>query len=72
VNKLNNVSVTYLKIPKKHRGPHKVPSRATCGPRVWDHWFSLWRSASNPSRRAGVNQPPHTKPCSLILKLSLC
>jgi len=27
-----------LKIPKKHRGPHKRSSRATCGPRVWDPW----------------------------------
>jgi len=26
------VSVNYLKIPKKHRGPHKTPSRATCNP----------------------------------------
>jgi len=28
VNKLNNVNVNYLKIPKKHRGP--------C---VWEPWF---------------------------------
>jgi len=32
---LGNVKVNYLKIPKKHRGPNKIPSRATCGPRVW-------------------------------------
>jgi len=25
-----------MKIPKKHRGPHKMPLR-TCGPRVWNH-----------------------------------
>jgi len=24
----------YLKIPRKHRGPHKIPSRATCCPRA--------------------------------------
>jgi len=27
-NKLNNVNVNYLNIPKKHRGPHKAPSLA--------------------------------------------
>jgi len=26
---LGNENVSYLKIPKKHRGPHKRPSRAT-------------------------------------------
>jgi len=25
-----------MKIPKTHRGQHKIPSEATCGPRVWD------------------------------------
>ena len=30
----DNVNVNYLKIPKKHRGPHKRPSRATCGRRA--------------------------------------
>jgi len=35
-NALGNVNVHYLKSPKKHRGPHRRPSRATCGPRVWD------------------------------------
>jgi len=30
VIKLNNVNVNYLKTPKKHRGPHQTPSRATC------------------------------------------
>jgi len=29
----------YLKIPKKGHGPHKIPMRTTCGPRVWDPWF---------------------------------
>jgi len=32
VNKENNLNVNYFKIPKKHRGLHKMPSRATCGP----------------------------------------
>jgi len=31
---LGNTNVNYLKIPKKHCGPHKRPSRATCGPRT--------------------------------------
>jgi len=31
-----NVNVNYLKIPTRHRGRHKTPSRATCGTRVWD------------------------------------
>jgi len=31
VNKLNNVNINYLKIPKKHRGLHKTPSRVSCG-----------------------------------------
>jgi len=31
---VNNFNVNYLKIPRKHRGQHKTPSRATCGPRV--------------------------------------
>jgi len=30
------MNVNYLKIPPKHRGPHIMPSRTTCGPRVWD------------------------------------
>jgi len=30
-----------MKIPKTHRGQHKIPSEATCGPRVWDPW-STW------------------------------
>jgi len=29
-NKLNNLNVNYFKIPKKHREPHKMPSRAAC------------------------------------------
>jgi len=33
VNKLDKPGVDYFKIPKKHRGPHKMLSRATCGPR---------------------------------------
>ena len=33
VNKLNNVNVIIWKFPK-HRGPHKTPSRATCGRRA--------------------------------------
>jgi len=32
VNELNNFDVNYVKMSKKHRGPHKTPSRATCGP----------------------------------------
>ena len=33
---LGNVNVDYLKIPKKHRGPHKTPSRAHAARlRVW-------------------------------------
>jgi len=35
VNNLNNVNVNCLKIPKKHCGPHKMPSRAICDPSVW-------------------------------------
>jgi len=31
---LGNVNVSYLKISKKYRRPHKRPSRATCGPRA--------------------------------------
>jgi len=32
---LGNGNVNYLKIPKKHRGPHKRSSRgATCGPQA--------------------------------------
>jgi len=30
VNELNNINVNYLKIPQKHRGPHKTPSRVAC------------------------------------------
>jgi len=30
MNKLNNLNVNYFKIPKKHRRPHKMPSRAVC------------------------------------------
>jgi len=30
-----------LKIPKKCHGPHKIPMRVTCGPRVWDPWIRL-------------------------------
>jgi len=30
MNKLNNLNVNYLKIPKKHRGPHKMLSRTGC------------------------------------------
>jgi len=29
-NKLNDVNVNYLKLSKKHRGPHETLSRATC------------------------------------------
>jgi len=28
-------------IPKKHRTPHKTPSRAACGPRVSDLSFTI-------------------------------
>jgi len=39
VNKVNNLRVDYyMKIPKTYRGLHKLSSRATCGPRVWDPW----------------------------------
>jgi len=32
VNKLNNANVNYyLKIPRQHCGPHKMPLWATCG-----------------------------------------
>jgi len=52
VNKLNNVNVNYLKTSQKHGGPHKMPSRATCGPfffeipapvknQEWQHWSQL-------------------------------
>ena len=34
VNKLNNFLPDYMKITKTHCGPHKMPSRITCGPRV--------------------------------------
>jgi len=30
MHKVNNVNVNYLKIPKHHRGSHKMPSRAAC------------------------------------------
>jgi len=43
MNKLINLNVNYLKIPKKHRGPHKLPLRATSGP-----WAACLRSCSNP------------------------
>jgi len=33
---LGSVNVNYLKIPKKHRRPHKWPLWATSGLRVWD------------------------------------
>jgi len=33
-NALGSVNVNSLKIPKKHRGSHKMPSRATCGQRA--------------------------------------
>jgi len=33
VNKLNKLNVNYLKIPRKHHGPQKIPSRAKCGQR---------------------------------------
>ena len=32
LNNLNNLNSNHLKIPKKHCGPYKMPSRATCGP----------------------------------------
>jgi len=35
VNKQDDLNMNYFKIPIKHRGPHKIPSRATCGLRVW-------------------------------------
>ena len=38
MNKLINLNVVYLKLPKKHRGPQKTPSRATCAQRVWESW----------------------------------
>jgi len=31
---LGNVNLKCFKIPEKHRGPHKTPSRSTCGPRA--------------------------------------
>jgi len=31
---LGNVNVNYLKIPKKHHGPHKTPWQAACSPRT--------------------------------------
>jgi len=39
MNKLNNLNVNYLKIPKKHRGPHKIPGgpwHVAHGLHVWD------------------------------------
>jgi len=36
MNKLNNTNLDHMKISKTHRGSHKMPSRATCGPRVGD------------------------------------
>jgi len=30
MNKLINLNVNYFKIPKKDRGPNKIPSRAAC------------------------------------------
>jgi len=43
---LGNVNVDHLKIPRKHPGPHKTPSRAACGPRVWDPWLTQTRICS--------------------------
>jgi len=48
VNKLHTLkclNINYMKIPKTYPGPHKMPSRATCGPRVWDpcfNWYVLY------------------------------
>ena len=35
MNKVNKLNVNHFKFPKNHRGPREMPSRATCGPRVW-------------------------------------
>ena len=41
---LRNVNVNYLKIPKKHRGPHKRPLRAACvWPLVYMNWIKSHR-----------------------------
>jgi len=39
VNKLHNLNIDYMEIPQTYRGQHKIPSLATCRPRVWDLWF---------------------------------
>jgi len=52
LNNLNNVIFNYLKIPKKICGQRKMPSRATCGPRLWapdlDLSISSRKSVSRP------------------------
>jgi len=40
-----------LKIPKKHRGSHKTPSRATCGP-----WVACLRTLTKTTKRPGVRE----------------
>ena len=47
---LNSANVNYLKIPKKHHGPHKMLSRATCCPRVWDPRLSYYGRRKIPLR----------------------
>jgi len=45
LNNRNNVNFNYLKIPKTHCGPHKMPSRATCGPSLWAPDLDLLKSS---------------------------
>jgi len=43
VNKLNNANVNYLKIHKKHRGPHRCPHID-----YLDQWFLTFTNTPNP------------------------
>jgi len=56
---LGNINVNYLKIPKKHRGPHKRPSRVTCGPRVWDHCSNFWTGNTRKSIKGSKAEVPN-------------
>jgi len=45
VNNLNNANFNYLKIPKKHCDPHKMPLRAICDPSLWAPDLDLSKSS---------------------------
>jgi len=64
VNHLNKVKFYYLKIPKKHWDPHKLPSRATCGPSLWvpdlDLSISSRKNVSRPQLSLIVSRGLHS------------